>query len=215
MHLEFCNYNKPYFDDLDEQRREIFDAIQAGFSGVCLPLYLLRDIREYISGIDMSFACPVDFPNGTGDKKLREHETLSCLKSQANTIDLVLNPFLIKERKYDKIVKEISTHKRMCNDYDATLRIIIHHNLYIMREAIAIARLVEDTGCRYIIPSSGYHNDDIYDNLMIANAIEQKTRVKVISNGYIWLKKQYVTAINSKIFGLRLYSLNLLSSFSV
>ena len=50
---------------------------------------------------------------------------------------------------------------------------------------------------------------------MIANAIEQKTRVKVISNGYIWLKKQYVTAINSKIFGLRLYSLKLLSSFSV
>ena len=60
MHLEFCNYNKPYFDDLDKQRREIFDAIQAGFSGVCLPLYLLRDIREYISGIDMSFACPID-----------------------------------------------------------------------------------------------------------------------------------------------------------
>ena len=33
----------------------------------------------------------------------------------------------------------------MCNDYDATLRIIIHHNLYVAREAIAIARLVEDT----------------------------------------------------------------------
>ena len=55
MHLEFCNYNKPYFDDLDKQRREIFDAIQAGFSGVCLPLYLLRDIREYISGIVAKF----------------------------------------------------------------------------------------------------------------------------------------------------------------
>ena len=26
-----CNYNKPYFDDLEKQRREIFDAIQSGF----------------------------------------------------------------------------------------------------------------------------------------------------------------------------------------
>ena len=81
-------------------------------SGVCLPLYLLRDNREYISGIDMSFACPVDFPNGTGDKRLREHETLSCLKSQANTIDLVLN-FLIKERKYDRNGKKF-LHIKEC-----------------------------------------------------------------------------------------------------
>ncbi len=215
MHLEFCNYNRPYFDDLDKQRRQVFDAIQQDYHTVCLPLYLLRDIREYISGIDTSFACAIDFPNGTGDKKLREHETLSCLKSQANVIDLVLNPFLIKERKYNKIFSEISTHKRICDDYGATLRIIMHYSLYTPRDCVAISRLIQDTGCKYIIPSSGYHNDDIYDNLLISHTIEEKTNINVISNGYIWLKKQYISAINSKIFGLRLYSLNLLSSFSV
>ena len=61
-----------------------------------------------------------------------------------------------------------------------------------------------------MLPSSGFHNDDIYDNLLVSNSIESNTGLQVISNGYIWLEKQYEAAIGSGIFGLRLYNFQLL-----
>ena len=92
---------------------------------------------------------------------------------------------------------------------------MLQHSLYPMAESIALALLMEDCGVSYCLPASGFHNDDVYDNLLICSAIEEKTSIKTICNGHIWLEKQYNSVIRRDIFGLRVYSLNLFSSFSV
>ena len=210
MYLEFCNYNKSYVNEIADQVKEIFEAIDLGFNGISLPSYLANRMSEELSSLDISMSCPVDYPIGTSSKKVRIHETLSIAKTYINAIDLVLNPILVKEDKLLDLKKEIEIHLNICRDYGATLRIIIHHNLYSLRKNISLARVIEDAGCEFIIPSAGFHNDDIYDNLLTSKVIEDKTSVKSICNGYIWLNDQYQTAIESKIHGLRLYSLNIL-----
>ena len=89
------------------------------------------------------------------------------------------------------------------------------HNLHALKDSLALARFMQDLGVPYILPASGFHNDDMYDNLVLCSSIEEKTDIKTIFNGHIWLESQYNQTIQSNIFGLRLYSFNLLSSFSV
>ena len=210
MYLEFCNYNKSYVNNIDYQIKQIFEAIDLGMNGISIPLYLANRMSEDLSGLDISVSCPVDYPTGTGGKKIRTHETLSIAKTYVNTIDLVLNPILVKEEKLLELKKEVRTHIKICNDYNCTLRVILHHNLYPLQQVITLARIVEDAGCNFVIPSAGFHNDDIYDNLLTAKIIENKTSIKSICNGYIWLDEQYKTVCDADIFGLRIYSLNIL-----
>ena len=210
MYLEFCNYNKSYVDDVRHQIKLIFEAIDIGINGLSIPFYLANRMSEDLSPLDVSISCPVDYPTGTGSKKVRLHETLSIAKTYVNTIDLVLNPILAKEDKLFDLMKEIEAHIRVCNDYQCTLRVIIHHNLYSLQRNITLARVIEDAGCKFIIPSAGFHNDDIYDNLLTSKIIENKTSIKSICNGYIWLGDQYKTVIDSEVYGLRIYSLNIL-----
>jgi|TARA_Y100000593_G_scaffold57686_1_gene107294 deoxyribose-phosphate aldolase len=210
MYLEFCNYNKSYVNDINSQVKEVFEAIDLGLKGVAIPLYLANRMSEDLSHLDITVACPVDYPTGTGGKKVRLHETLSIAKTYVNTIDLVLNPLLVKEEKLLDLRKEIESHIRVCKDYNSTLRVIIHHNLYPLDKSLSLARIVEDAGGDTIIPSAGFHNDDIFDNLLTAKLIENKTSIKSICNGYIWLEDQYNMVIESKVHGLRIYSLNML-----
>tara|TARA_R110002020_G_scaffold345153_1_gene559188 strand:- start:517 stop:1149 length:633 start_codon:yes stop_codon:yes gene_type:complete len=210
MYLEFCNYNKSYVNDIDYQTRELFDAIDLGINGLSIPFYLANRMSEDLAPLDICISCPIDYPTGTGSKKVRLHETLAVSKTYVNTVDLVLNPLLVKEDRLLDLKDEIQAHLRVCNDYGCTLRVIIHHNLYSLQRNISLARVVEDAGCEFIIPSAGFHNDDIYDNLLTSKIIENKTSIKSICNGYIWLQEQYNTVIDSEVYGLRIYSLNIL-----
>jgi|TARA_R110000744_G_scaffold4455_1_gene16089 deoxyribose-phosphate aldolase len=210
MFLEFCNYNNSFVSSSDKQIQEIFEAIELKFEGVAIPLYLLRKTQPFIKDLSLSIATSSDFPEGKGDKKLRLHETIVGLRAGANKIDLVASPFLIEDGEYLELCEEFKTHKRACDEYDAELRIVINHTSYSPSKIITIARVVEDSGVEFMLPSSGFHNDDIYDNLLVSNSIESNTGLQVISNGYIWLEKQYEAAIGSGIFGLRLYNFQLL-----
>jgi deoxyribose-phosphate aldolase len=213
VYLEYCNYNRAFIENKDEYIGEIYSAISLGFSGLSIPLHILRELNRELRGIPINVSTDIDYPTGTSDAKVRLHESLTSLRAGAKSVDLVLNPFLSNNEEYYKILKELETHCRACDDYGAKLRAILHHNLYDLTRCVSLARVVEDSGCEYIIPSSGFHNDDIYDNLLTSKTIESKTDIKVISNGYIWLKKQYEAAINSNIFGLRLYSLGPMLNF--
>ena len=215
MYLEFCNYNNSHFDGLESQTRQVFDAVSLGVSGVAIPTYLLKEVATYFSDTSIDVATAIDFPNGTSDRKIRQHEALVSLKAAADFIDVPVNPYLVRDGKYSKIEAEIKTLTRMCEDYGASPRIMMQHNLHSMKESLALARFMQDLEVPYILPASGFHNDDMYDNLVLCSSIEEKTDIKTIFNGHIWLESQYKNVIGSNIFGLRLYSFNLLSSFSV
>ena len=88
MYLEFCNYNKSYVNDIDYQTRELFDAIDLGINGLSIPFYLANRMSEDLAPLDICISCPIDYPTGTGSKKVRLHETLAVSKTYVNTVDL-------------------------------------------------------------------------------------------------------------------------------
>jgi len=209
MYLEFCNYNKSFAEDLKAQREQIFKSIDLGFDGICVPLFFLRHIKDLLSGIDINIATCVDYPSGIADRRVRMHATSAAIRSGASCIDLVISPYLISENKHSTLINDIKSQLRICREMGADLRPIIRYDLYDIEKSIFVANILAEAGVDYIIPSTGYHNDDIYDNIIFSTEIEDKTYAKAICSGHIWLREQYERALNSNFFGLRLYSLKL------
>lgn len=209
MYLDFCNYNKHSTEDTGSQIKEIFNAINLGFDNVSVHVRTLREIKTYLKDSNITVSVPVDYPLGNSEKSVRSHQTLSALKAGASYIDLISNEHLLHNKKYIKFSDEVKAHLNMCSDYDAELRVVLEHSKYDLRKNIALAKILEESGVECVIPSTGFFRDDIYDNILVAQAIESRTNIKCIVSGHMWLDKHYDVAIKGTFFGLRAYSLKL------
>ena len=179
MFFEYCCYNKNLIEDVDAELMNIFKAIGSGFIGVAVPFHILRQVSQEILLVpEMSVACPIDYPLGAGDKKVRQHESIVALKSGANCIDLTMSPYLFKKKSKAAIAKDIIPIYNICVDYNAELRVIINYELYDQADAVDVCKILKDLGVDTIIPSSGFSNDDIFDNIMFCNILEKE--------GYNW-----------------------------
>lgn len=216
MYLEYCCYNTIPTNSVEEEIKSVFNAMASEISGLCLPLYIIRQISSELSLLpSLLLSCPIDYPFGIGDRKVRQHETLAALKSGVNTVDLVMNPFLFKTKSQSSIKKDITPILKVLKEYDADLRIILNYDLYDPEELMDVVKILEEVGVNMIIPSSGFRNDDIFDNLLFCDKVEKETSIKTVCSGRMWLKKHYRAVINSGLFGLRAYSLTNLSELGV
>ena len=215
MYVELCTYNKGNVDTVDDCTREVFRAISLKFDGICVDLHLLRRINSYLAETKIKRAVPVDYPLGIADTKNRHYETNSCVREEADFVDLVLNPHMLREKQYRKLGQELRKHCQICENSNTTVRAMIGYGEHTTRSLVDIARVVGDAGCEFILPSPGYHREDIAENLVVARSMEKNSNISAISTGHIWLKKQYEIAIKAKIFGLRMYSTQIFTDFSV
>lgn len=209
MYLDFCTYNRTSNKSIDAELEDIFLAIHLGFDNVSVPIRILREIKSLLKGTKITIASPVDYPFGDSEKTPRSHQTLRALKAGASIIDLVGNNYYIYNKSYKKFSEEIKEHLKICLDYGAELRVLLDSSKYEPSRMISLSKTLEDSGIEYVIPSTGFYRDDIYDNIITAMSIESKTNIKSIVSGHMWLSKHYDTAVGGKFFGLRAYSLEL------
>lgn len=209
MYLDFCTYNRTSNKSLDSQLEDIFLAIRLGFNNISVPIRTLRELKPFLKETNITAASPVDYPFGNSEKMPRFHQTVRALKAGTSTIDLVGNNYFLHNKSYGKFSEEIKEHLKICLDHDAELRIVLDNSKYEPSEIIAISKVLGESGIEYVIPSTGFYRDDIYDNIITSMSIESKTSVKSIVSGHMWLEKHHKMAIEGLFFGLRAYSLEL------
>ena len=84
----------------------------------------------------------------------------------------------------------------------------INYELYDTQDAIEVCGMLADVGVDAIIPSAGFSNDDIFDNIMFCKILEEDLGIPSICTGRMWLDKHYKAALNSQISGIRAYCLS-------
>ncbi len=206
MYIEYCNYNK-YIDDYAKEIKDIFRAIEHGLDGIAVPIHLIREMREYLPS-NLVVAAPLDYPCGLSSSRVRYHMALNSIKSGANALDYVPNHYFLKN-KFVELKKEIETILAICDDNNATLRVFLDYRRSV-GNVITIAEIFNSIGVNLVFPTTGYHHDDFFDNIINSKMIEEHTNCSVIFNGYMWKKDQLEFATDCNIFGLRLYNLELL-----
>ena len=214
MYHEYCNYNQALIN-LKTELPKIFRIVDNGsVDGIATPLYFLKEIFSYLPP-GITIASPVGYPFGTTDHKIKQHEALGAIRSGANAIDLVFNPFFLREKKYKQFFDEVKTHKKICEEYGASLRLVVDYNSNGMNTTVKRSKLVDKLEVDFLIPSISYHHDDVYDNILLCHFIEQETKISTITSGYTWLPKHYKAIMETDIFGARFFSDKFLNGVTI
>ena len=214
MYREYCNYNQSLIN-VKTEIPKLFNIVDSGvIDGVAVPLYFLKEIFSYLPP-GMTIACPVGYPFGTTSPKIKLHESLGAIRSGATAIDLVFNPFFLQEKKYKQFFEEIETHKKICEEYGSTLRLVLDHNIIGLNKTLKLSRLLRQIEIDFLIPSISYHHDDIYDNILLCHFIEEETQISTIFSGYAWLPKHYKAIMETDIFGARFFSDKFLNGVTI
>ena len=208
MYYEYCNYNTQDVLNAKDEMKKVFNMLDKGLDGFCTDIFQMREIAKFLpEGFVLSG--PVDYPLGKSDRKVRQHEALTLLKSGANAIDLVCHRHYLMNNDWIPLKVDVECMAGICKDYNATLRIMINWQDDKSGSVIVnIAKLLHEYGADIFIPSLGYYNDDFIDNLVISHVTQEDAKVPTICNGYLHLDKHLDALGKAEVFGLRLYPSN-------
>lgn len=201
------------YDLLSEKETEnmLFSVVKENFNGISVYTHSIKQIREaYEVKGGLIISTPIDYPNGLSDTKLRNHAVISAARQGANAVDLVVLTYLLFQERWKGIEVDLSSNLKICQDNGILLRVMLEYRTTNPDGLLKVARMLCDLGIEYVYPSTGFRIDNFADNILAGQAIMEKTKLKVISNGNIWMHQHLTAAVNSKLYGYRLHSLSAL-----
>jgi deoxyribose-phosphate aldolase len=129
------------------------DAIKYNTASVCIPPCFVWDAKQYV-GDKMQICTVIGFPNGYNTTEVKLFETKNALENGADEIDMVINIGDLKQKKYDKIEKEIKLLKEACGS--KILKVIVETCLLTDEEKIAMCKIVTSAKADFIKTSTGF-----------------------------------------------------------
>lgn len=137
----------------DDIRKLCDDAMSYGTATVCIPPSYVKQAKEYL-GNKMKVCTVIGFPNGYNTTEAKVFETENALENGSDEIDMVINLGLVKEEKYDEVLREIKKIKKICKD--RPLKVIIETCLLTEEEKIKMCKIVTKSGANFIKTSTGF-----------------------------------------------------------
>lgn len=191
----------------NEARDALFLVLKKNLSGISVSPPFISPLKDLVTD-GLSFASSIDYPNGNSDSQIRSHSIINSIRKGVNTIDLVANSSYMINNQANKYSEDIKNCLSLCREYDVTMRVILEYRLFETDTICKYCDILATLGVEYVIPSSGSIPDDIDDNLIISKLIQDKTGIKVITNGNVWRPQHYQKVEKAGIFGVRLYSIS-------
>lgn len=129
------------------------DGIKYSVASVCIPASYVKMAKEYVND-SLKICTVIGFPNGYSTKETKVFEATDAIKNGADEIDTVINIGDLKDKRYDKILDELSSLKCACGD--KILKVIIETCLLTDDEKIKMCEIVTKSGADFIKTSTGF-----------------------------------------------------------
>ncbi len=129
------------------------DAVNFGCASVCIPPSFVKTVKEYTKG-KIAVCTVIGFPNGYNTTEVKCFEAENAVKNGADEIDMVINIGLVKEKRFDDILREINSVKKVCNG--KILKVIIETCLLSEEEKIKMCETVSLSDADFIKTSTGF-----------------------------------------------------------
>jgi deoxyribose-phosphate aldolase len=129
------------------------EAVRYKTASVCIPpAYVQPVFAEY--GKDPVICTVIGFPLGYTYTAVKALETEQALANGASEIDMVINIGDIKNRRFDSVLDEIKTLKKICGG--RILKVIIETCFLTEEEKIRLCGIVTEAGADFIKTSTGF-----------------------------------------------------------
>ena len=129
------------------------DGIRYGTSSVCIPARFVKEAAEYAKG-RVKICTVIGFPNGYSTTEAKCFEATDAVKNGADEIDMVIAVGLVKERRYDEVLREINEVKKAC--CGKLLKVIVETCLLTEEEKIRMCKIVSRSDADFIKTSTGF-----------------------------------------------------------
>lgn len=129
------------------------DGIKYGCMSVCIPPSYVKKASEYVNG-KIRICTVIGFPNGYNTTKAKCFEAYDAVENGADEIDMVINIGMLKDKRYDDVLYEISEVKNACKG--KLLKVIIETCLLTEEEKIKMCQIVSESGADFIKTSTGF-----------------------------------------------------------
>ena len=129
------------------------DGLSYHTASVCIPPSFVRSASEYLGG-RLPVCTVIGFPNGYCTTVVKAYEAADAVQNGADELDMVINLGLLRERKYEALLREIRAVREACPG--KVLKVIIETCLLTEQEKIRMCGIVGDSGADYIKTSTGF-----------------------------------------------------------
>ena len=129
------------------------DGIRYGCASVCIPPSYVKTAAEYVNK-KIRICTVIGFPNGYNTTKSKCFEAYDAVENGAEEIDMVINIGMLKDKRYDELLYEISEVKKACKG--KLLKVIIETCLLTDEEKIKMCQIVSESGADFIKTSTGF-----------------------------------------------------------
>ncbi len=129
------------------------DGIKYQTASVCIPPCYVRFAKEYVKD-KLKICTVIGFPNGYATTVVKCFECADAVANGADEIDMVINLGMVKEKRYDDVLAEISKVKEAAEG--KLLKVIIETCLLTEEEKIRLCDIVSRSGADYIKTSTGF-----------------------------------------------------------
>jgi len=211
MIIEFSTYDISLSDQ--EIKTSLEKAIVFKPKTICLLPPHIKMTKNLVPD-DILVSTVIDYPLGVLDTKNRNQAIESSIKSGAQIINVVAQPYYFCNRKYDKFKDDIKSNLEICNKYSVELRYILEYRVFTYELLYKVSQILLDLGVYTIYPSTGYQLDDISDNILASALINKKVPINIICNGNIWNISQITNINKGNLYGLKVNSINALKLLS-
>lgn len=130
------------------------EALANDFASVCVNQYYTKLVAEKLKGSDVDVCTVVGFPLGMSDTRVKAFETKAAIEDGATEIDMVINVGALKDGKYDYVLNDIRTLKKVCGD--VVLKVIIETCLLTDEEKVKACELAKEAGADFVKTSTGF-----------------------------------------------------------
>jgi deoxyribose-phosphate aldolase len=158
----------------------------------------------------------IDYPLGMGTTYMRL-KNLEIIAGQSGIVSIQAPSYMLVNRKYDAIRKEIESIKNVLPD-STEIRYMLDYRKFNHNILHKFCSILKEHKINVIYPSTGFFLDNIYDNIVASKYLEEKTDILSIFNGNIWTKDHVELIIKSKLYGVSLehtHSLKLLQEYNL
>lgn len=153
------------------------DGIKYGCASVCIPPSYVKKASEYSDG-RIKICTVIGFPNGYNTTKVKCFEAFDAVENGADEIDMVINIGMLKDKKYDELLYEISEVKKACKG--KLLKVIIETCLLTEEEKVKMCEIVSKSGADFIKTSTGFSTSGATreDIKLFSENVERHLKIK-------------------------------------
>jgi deoxyribose-phosphate aldolase len=199
MYKEFACYNELQAESVV---KKVFTAIKLGADGISVPQVFLPYISDFMPQ-GVTFSCPIDYPMGLSETKVRNHAILKAIHHKVNAIDLVINTAYLINNKVIEFSSDLASAKAICTSNNVTLRVMLDYREIGEGLFTEMCIALETLGIEYAFPSPGNCAEDYEDNILMCYKLQNDHHLNAIATGSIYLPHHLKMVEDSRIFGVR------------